>query len=91
MGGSWTLSCRTEKTCGLYRRVCEGRGRALEALTGESQVDQRSHLTLLTALSGARDAGRRDAIRDRPGRCSGRWPHDSMVRSPAAPLPIPFS
>jgi hypothetical protein len=22
---------------------------------------------------------------DRPGRCSGSWPHDSMVRSPAAP------
>jgi hypothetical protein len=25
------------------------------------------------------------------GRCSGSWPHDSMVRSPAAPSPIPFS
>jgi len=25
------------------------------------------------------------------GRCSGCWPHDSMVRSPAAPSPIPFS
>jgi hypothetical protein len=24
-------------------------------------------------------------------RCSGSWPHDSMVRSPAAPSPIPFS
>ena len=23
-------------------------------------------------------------------RCSGRWPHNSMVRSPAAPSPIPF-
>jgi hypothetical protein len=22
---------------------------------------------------------------DRPSRCSGSWPHDSMVRSPAAP------
>jgi len=28
---------------------------------------------------------------DRPSRCSGSWPHDSMVRSPAAPSPIPFS
>jgi hypothetical protein len=26
-----------------------------------------------------------------PGRCSGCWPHDSMVRSPAAPSPILFS
>jgi hypothetical protein len=23
-------------------------------------------------------------------RCSGCWPHDSMVRSPAAPSPISF-
>ena len=28
---------------------------------------------------------------DRPGRCSGSWPHDSMVRSPAAPSPVLFS
>ena len=28
---------------------------------------------------------------DRPGRCGGSWPHNSMVRSPAAPSPIPFS
>jgi hypothetical protein len=28
---------------------------------------------------------------DRRGRCSGSWPQDSMVRSPAAPSPIPFS
>jgi hypothetical protein len=27
---------------------------------------------------------------DRPGWCSGSWPNDSMVRSPAAPSPIPF-
>ena len=27
---------------------------------------------------------------DRPGRCSGSWPQDSMVRSPAAPSPIPL-
>jgi hypothetical protein len=37
----------------------------------------------------ARETGRRDAAR--PARCSGSWPHDSMVRSPAAPSPIPFS
>ena len=28
---------------------------------------------------------------DRPGRCSGSWPHDSMVRSPAAPSTFLFS
>jgi hypothetical protein len=28
---------------------------------------------------------------DLPSRCSGSWPHDSMVRSPAALSPIPFS
>jgi hypothetical protein len=28
---------------------------------------------------------------DRPGRCGGGWPQDSMVRSPAAPSPISFS
>src|SRR4029077_17980909 len=26
-----------------------------------------------------------------PGWCSGCWPHDTMVRSPAAPSPVRFS
>ena len=52
-------------------------------------VDQRLDLTLLTAPLGRARRQGRDAIRHRPGRCSGP-PHDLMVKPPAAPLPILF-
>jgi hypothetical protein len=43
--------------------------------------------TIFAALTRARLLD----LLDRRGRCSGSWPHDSMVRSPAAPSISIFS
>jgi hypothetical protein len=51
-------------------------------------------LTIFAALSRARarlGGAMPTDLLDLLERCGCSWPHDSMVRSPAAPSPIPFS
>jgi hypothetical protein len=61
---------------------CAGRGSERSAEFGS--VD---HLRCLHARASLGGTMLLDLL-DPPGRCSGSWPHDSMVKSPAAPIPF---
>ena len=64
---------------------CAGRGSERSAEFGSV-----THLRCLHARARGLGGTMLLDLLDRPGQCSGRWPHDSMVKSPAAPSPIPF-
>jgi hypothetical protein len=70
-----------------YRAIVTAAGRAIDP---RDSVQRHSYSLPPRARMRLGGAMLLDLL-DRPGRYSGRWPHDSMVRSPAASSPIPFS
>jgi hypothetical protein len=59
--------------------------------TGVSALSQRYSCSLPSRARARLGGAMPTDLLDLLERCSGSWPHDSMVRSPAAPSPIPFS